>query len=385
MLLDVQDVRHLIADRGRGRISVYLPTHPTGSATQQDPIRLSNLLDEAERSLAVDLGRSRARKIIKPGRRLLRDADFWLHQSRGLAVFLSDDGDMRTYRMPMPVRETVVVSDRFHVKPLLPLLSGDGRFYVLAVSQARVRLFVANRDSIRELDLQDIPDSLRKAVGYDWEQKSLQFHTIGTRGGGAGGGSTFHGHGAGIDDSKKEVQRFFRMVDAGVREIIGSNRGPVVLAMVDYLRPIYRLVSKLPNLLAEGVSGNPDHRPAQELHDLAWKLVSPGFEAGRHEAETVYQNMSASQPERTSSDLDEILPAVFNGRVETLFVAEDVEAWGRYDRETSIILLHDERMAGDCDLLDVAAAETLIRHGEIYSVHRTEMPGGEQIAAVFRY
>jgi hypothetical protein len=287
--------------------------------------------------------------------------------------------------MPMPVRETVVVSDRFHVKPLLPLLSGDGRFYVLAVSQSRVRLFVANRDSICELDLRDIPDSLRKAVGYDWEQKSLQFHTIGTRGRGAGGGSTFHGHGAGADDSKKEIQRFFRMVDAGVREIIGNNRGPVVLAMVDYLRPIYRLVSKLPNLLAGGVSGNPDHRPAQELHELAWELVAPGFEAGRREAQTVYQDMSASQPERTSSDLDEILPAVFSGRVETLFVAEDVEAWGSYDPKTSIILLHDERIADDCDLLDVAAAETLTRHGEIYSLHRSEMPGGEEIAAVFRY
>ncbi len=385
MILDVQDVRHLIADRGPGRVSAYLPTHVAGPGTRQDPIRLSNLLDEAERSLAVDLGRGRARKIIKPGRRLLRDGDFWLHQSRGLAVFLSDDSDMRMYRMPMPVRETVVVSDRFHVKPLLPLLSGDGRFYVLAVSQARVRLFVANRDSIRELDLHDIPNSLRKAVGYDWEQKSLQFHTIGTRGGGAGGGSTFHGHGAGTDDSKKEVQRFFRMVDAGVREIIGTNRGPVVLAMVDYLRPIYRLVSKLPNLLAEGVSGNPDHRPAQELHELAWKLVAPGFEAGRREAETVYRDMSASQPERTSNDLVEILPAVFSGRVETLFVAEDVETWGRYDPETSIILLHDERMVDDCDLLDVAAAETLTRHGEIYSLHRSEMPGGEKIAAVFRY
>ena len=385
MLLDVQDVRHLIADRGRGRVSAYLPTHVAGPGTRQDPIRLSNLLDEAEQSLAADLGRRTARRIIKDGRRLNRNEDFWLHQSRGLALFLSGEGDMRTFRMPITVKETVIVSDRFHVKPLIPLLSGDGRFYVLAISQARVRLFVASRDSIRELDVHDIPDSLRKAVGYDWQQKSLQFHTIGTRGGGAGGGSMFHGHGAGADDSKKEVQQFFRAVDAGVREIIGYNRGPVVLAMVDYLRPIYRLVSKLPNLLAEGVAGNPDHRPAQELHELAWKLVAPGFEAGRREAATVYQEMAAGQPERASTNLEEILPAAFGGRVETLFVADDVEAWGHYDPRTSLVLLHDARRPGDCDLLDVAAAETLIRHGEIYARHHSEVPGEGQIAAIFRY
>ena len=385
MLLDVQDVRHLIADRGRGRVSAFLPTHVAGPGTRQDPIRLSNLLDEAEQLLAEDLGRRDARRIIKDGRRLIRNEDFWLHQSRGLALFLSGVGDLRTFRMPIPVKETVIVSDRFHVKPLLPLLSGDGRFYVLAVSQARVRLFVASRDSIRELDIHDIPDSLRKAVGYDWQQKSLQFHTIGTRGGGAGGGSMFHGHGAGTDDSKKEVQRFFRAVDAGVREIIGYNRGPVVLAMVDYLRPIYRLVSKLPNLLAEGVSGNPDHRPAQELHELAWRLVAPVFEAGRREAETVYQDMAAGHPERTGTILEEVLPAAFGGRVETLFVADDLEAWGQYDARSSVALLHDGRRPGDCDLLDVAAAETLIRHGEIYALHHTEIPGGGPIAAVYRY
>lgn len=99
----------------------------------------------------------------------------------------------------------------------------------------------------------------------------------------------------------------------------------------------------------------------------------------------VYRDMSAGRPGRTSSDLEQILPAVFSGRVEILFVADDVESWGRYDPKTSILLLHDERMTGDCDLLDVAAAETLTRHGEIYALHHTEMPGGEQIAAVFRY
>ena len=385
MLLDVQDVRQLIANRGRGRVSAYLPTHMVGPGTRQDPIRLSNLLDEAERTLTEEVGRGGARRIIKAGRRLLRDEDFWLHQSKGLALFLSDDADMRTYRMPISVHETVVVSDRFHVKPLLPLLSGDGRFYVLAVSQARVRLFVASRDSIRELDLHDIPDSLRKAVGYDYEQKSLQFHTIGTRSGGAGGGSMFHGHGAGADDSKKEIHRFFRMVDAGVRDIIGSNRGPVVLAMVDYLRPMYRLVSKLPNILSDGIGGNPDHRPPEQLHELAWKLVAPGFEASRREAETVYDELRASQPERTSDQLEEILPAVFSGRVDTLFVAKNVEVWGRYDPKHSVLLLHDSRLADDCDVLDVAAAETLTRHGQIYALHQDEMPGKGQIAAIFRY
>lgn len=99
----------------------------------------------------------------------------------------------------------------------------------------------------------------------------------------------------------------------------------------------------------------------------------------------VFQEIRASQPERASTDLNEILPAAFGGRVETLFVADDIESWGHYDARASVALLHDERRPGDFDLIDCAAAETLIRHGQIYALAHRNVPGGEQIAAIFRY
>jgi hypothetical protein len=46
----------------------------------------------------------------------------------------------------------VIVSERFHVKPLLPLLSGDGRFYVLALSQNEIRLLQGTRYSVEQVD-----------------------------------------------------------------------------------------------------------------------------------------------------------------------------------------------------------------------------------------
>ncbi len=78
------------------------------------------------------------------------------------------------------------------------------------------------------------------------------------------------------------------------------------------------------------------------------------------------------------------MPAAFAGRVQTLFVARDVEQWGRYDHETTQLLLHGKRANGDDDLLDVAAAETLVRDGEIYALDAEDMPGSP-IAAIFRY
>lgn len=385
-MLDAHAVRELIEDRGDPRISIFLPTHERGPETQQDPIRLANLLDEAESALTDGPNGRDAGKILEPARRLLKDDDFWLHQAHGLALFVSPD-EMRLFRVPVALREKVVVSDRFHVKPLLPLLTGDGRFLVLALSKARVRLFEASRDSIRALDLHDVPASLCDAVGYDWEERSLQFHAVGAgaRGAGGGPGVVFHGHGSGKDDSKPEVRKFLQAVDRGVVRLLHDRSRPLVIAAVDYVAAMYREITRYPNLVEEIVEGNPDRSSPDELRQAAWKIVEPRFQASRDAATARYRELGGGGAGHTSDQLEEIVPAAFAGRVRTLFVARDVEQWGRFEVETArLVLRGSRRAAGDDDLLDVAAAETLVRDGEIYALDAEDMPGSA-IAAIYRY
>lgn len=66
--------------------------------------------------------------------------------------------------------------------PLLPLLSGDGRFYILALSQNELRLLQATRYSVSEVDLEGVPESLSTALRYDVPEESLQWHTSGRAG-----------------------------------------------------------------------------------------------------------------------------------------------------------------------------------------------------------
>lgn len=112
------------------------------------------------------------------------DRPFWQHGSDGLAVFLARDL-FRSYRLPIRFDELVAVSNRFHTKPLLPLLTGDGRFYVLALSQNDVRLFLCTKYSVSEVNLEGVPRSLEEALRYDEAGRPLQLqaHTVGGRGG----------------------------------------------------------------------------------------------------------------------------------------------------------------------------------------------------------
>jgi len=69
--------------------------------------------------------------------------------------------------LPLIFTQSVTVAHRFHVRPLLPLFSGDGRYYVLALSQNQVRLLQGSRFSIGEIDLKDLPGSLAQTLRDD--------------------------------------------------------------------------------------------------------------------------------------------------------------------------------------------------------------------------
>jgi hypothetical protein len=383
-------------------ISIYMPTHRKGDEIQQNPIRLQNLLDEAEEQLREGgVSATKARELLAPARGYVEDDIFWQHQSEGLALFLAEEF-ARYYQLPFDFDELAVVSEHFHIKPLLPLLSDNGRFYVLALDQEEIQLFQGSRYTIGEIDLERVPDGLAEILRWDDPEKRLQQHT-GTEAVFDGGvAAVFHGHGMASDDDPKEyIERYFHRVDDGVSDLLAGEEAPLVLAGVDYLLPIYQEANSYPHLLEEGVERNVQELDQEELHALAWDIVAPLFQASQEEALDVYHHLSGDDGEqpfdelrtrpidelrtRASDELAEIVPAAYYERVEALFVALDTQRWGTFDPDTGDVDSHDQAEPFDNDLLDFAAAHTLLNGGAVYAVEREAVPGDEDIAAVFRY
>ncbi|HUO87139.1 MAG TPA: hypothetical protein VM617_07090 [Thermoanaerobaculia bacterium] len=390
-----QEIAELSAHREGPHVSLFLPTVRAGQETQQNPIRLKNLLrDAANRLQERGVERADAEALLAPARKLLDDYDFWQHQQDGLAVFVAP-GFLRTYRLPLRFTELAAVEDRFHLKSLFPLFAAEGRFYILALSQNDVRLLEGSRYEVHEVPLQSVPKSLADALGHDLTETHLQFHT-GTRanpGGpqtrgqqqaGANRAAIYHGHGAGEEDGKEEIRKFFNLLDDGLGEFLdGDGQAPLVLAGVEYLLPIYREQTNYPNTLSEGVHGNPDGLTPAELHGRAWALVEEEFGAARREATERYGDLSGTG--RASNELDEVLPAALDGRVDTLFVARGVRVWGRFDEDGRRIERHDEQSADSEDLTDRAALLTFVNSGTVHAVEAEEVPGGGTLGAIFRY
>ena len=379
-LLRPRDLRALVEAPHEASVSIYMPSHRAGPETRQDPIRLKNLLGRAEEGLVEQGMRApEAQELLAPAQELLGDEWFWQHQGDGLALFLSPSL-RRSYRLPIRFEELVVAGGRFHIKPLLPLLSGDRRFLVLALSQNQIRLLSGTRQAVHEIELEDVPSSLRETAVHR-EMRVLQFHVGTGRPGGRRQVANFHGHGT--EEDPEIVRKYFRRIDAGIREALPDERSPLVLAGVRYLLDLYREVSRYPNLVQEGVTGNPDEIRSKELHRLAWEVLEPRMRREQEEAAARYPELAERR--LAISHLDQVVPAAHHGRVETLFVALSVRRWGVYDEESARVEFHDRPHPEDHDLLDLAAAQTLLNGGVVYTGSAGDVPGDGPIAALLRY
>lgn len=384
-LISQEELAALTERRQGPCVSLFMPAHRAVAEPKEDPLRFKNLLAAAGERLEEEGVRApEAKAMLEPAAGLVKDGIFWKNQGDGLAMF-AGRGLFKLYLLSYPVKESVVVGERFSLRPLLPLLSAGGHFFVLALSAKDVRLLRGTRFQVVEVDTSGLPGSLEETLAYRAPERQLQYHT-GTpqrKGGRGERAAIFHGHGGGREDRKGDLLKYFREVDRAVLKALEGERAPLVLACVEYLIPIYREASNYQNLVEGGVPGNPDDLSAAELHERAWQVVEPWFDLERNLAAEQFRNTVGSG--RATTDIGEIMRAVTGGGVETLFVDSSSRVWGAYEPSTGTAETHPERQPGDEDLLDLAAARCFLTGGKVYPVTAGEMPADSPAAAVLRY
>lgn len=378
----MEDLKRLMGVENDVCISMYMPTDRAAATTDEQRIRFKNLLRRAERTVQERAPKNKHLvEMVEKGRRLLENDYFWRYQSDGLAVFIAPHVFL-FYRLPIAFEEVFSASNRFAVKPLMPMFMADARFYILALSQGGVRLFSCTPHSVVEIDLVDVPDGIAESLQYDSKQYQLQFHT-GTAGGDRRP-AMFHGHGVGTDDKKDEILRYFRDVNQGLATILADKETPLVLAGVDYLLPIFREATSYRWVLEEAVTGNPDGLRAEELHQKALPLVRPVLERSQQEEERRYRELAGKG--YTAAGVQTVVPAAVHGRVEVLFVALDERRPGVFDGRNDRVTIADEEDPAVEDLLDRAVVETIKNGGRVYATKRERMPEAHAaVAAILRF
>lgn len=376
--LSLETLMQLAQPGDTPKVSVYMPTQRFGPGSQEaDSTRLKNLLRQAEMLLEQNgIRGQKADHILQPGWDLLDDRPFWLRSRDGLALFL-DSGERSFFQVDMPMPELVYVGKRAYVRPLIPLMERREGFWVLALSQKRVRLLKGSSASLEEVPVEHVPKSLADALRWeDFEKASLQFHMTAPT---PSGGHPVVYHGTGEPDVKKLLLRFFRDIDRGLREHLGESTDPLILAGVEYLLPLYREVNKYPRLADDAVVGNPDALGEKTLHERAWEIASRVFS---EDTERLLADIDEhwTSP-RISADPCTIVQAAGEGRIDTLVISLDAGWWSRENDG----VIRSGVPAVEEDLLERAALDTLSHSGKVVTVPRDAMPHGVEAVAVLRY
>lgn len=363
-------------------VSLFLPTHRFGRDVEADRLSWKNTLTSVE-SVLADRGvrRPDVEALLAPAWALHQDPIAWQHMSDGLAVLLRP-GWHATFRVPVSLPALAAVGDRFVVSPLLPLVSGDQRFLLLAVSQQQVRLLEGTRHTVDELVLTEVPTNLRDVVEPPESRSDTMTRATSP---GRSGPAVFYGHGAGDDSLKQdEIERFLRQVADGLDPYLARQDLPLVLMGLDQMVSTYRDVTSYAHVMQESVRHNPDNLSADELHAAAWPVVEQRL--GADKARVVGQFEELLGTGRASAEPGELEEAAAQGRVDTLLVAAHASCWDEVAASSGEVLqLGSGGPATACDQLERIAVDTLTRSGKVYTFFDTPVPGGADVAAVFRY
>jgi Bacterial archaeo-eukaryotic release factor family 7 len=374
------DLQQLLQPRTGPCLSLFMPMHPGSREATDDAVRLRELADDAEHKLiGQGLKRAQAAELLTALRGQPEDAS-WTKRGRGIAFFAAP-GFMRTLHFHQELKPSLHVNDHFCVLPLLPLVTEEERFYLLALSQNVVRFFEGDAETLRDIPLPGAPANLAAAIDIEDAEHGVHFHS-GMAGSEGKQRALYHGHGGKPEVIKTDLREFLQRVAPAVERRLNGQHAPLVLATVEATAAMWREITGYKFLLDGFVAGNPDHLTPAELHAKAWPLVQPALAGQRRWCE---RRLIEAAGDKVTSDLREIVPAAIGGRVSALFVDCQRSRWGQYDPANHVAVLHAEREPGDENLVERAAVETMRHGGDVFDLRSEEGGAGESAEALLRF
>ncbi len=371
-----EDILNLASKENDVCISIYLPTHKMGKQVQQDPIRLKNLLSKAKDQLKeYEVKEQKIESLLEEPRKLLDKPLFWQHNEKGLALFISEN-EFEYYRIPHSFKERVMVEDHFLITPLVPMISKEGSFCILALSQKNVRLLKCTRADVEEIELPDAPTNMEEFKKYDVYEKNI------TAAGSTGSTNMFHGWGDGSVETDY-VKNYLKTIENDVTSILRKRNDPLILAGVNEAVAEYRKVNHYSRLMEQAIAGNPDPKSNEKVREEGWEIIESYFLKDMYSDIKRFGDLSGS--DKQSDNLTEIVEAAYYGKIDSLFVPIGEHSWGWFDVERDVVHHSKEPKNGEHDLINMAAIKTLTQSGDVYALEKDEMPSNSSIAAIFRY
>jgi hypothetical protein len=357
------DLRRLEAIESYPCVTITMPTHRTHPDNRQDPIRLRNLVQQANDSLVAEVGKRDSGPLLARLDTLVAGVDL-RHALDGLALFVNQDYSA-AFMIPHTLDERVVIDATFYIRDLVRATNRALRYRVLAIGEKPTRLFEAARDDLNEITAGKFP-MVHDRPGGDQRMPG----------------------GQGINTSAlrdEYLNQFFRGVDAEYRRLTEAEPLPLVLVGIGNHLAAYQAVMADRGHVLTTVSGSHDVTSAHELSRLVWPAAEAAFAEVRQAR--LSELVEALNGDRVVSGVQGVWTAAVQGRGDTLFVEDGFFYPAALSEDGAWVTPTDDTSGPDTmdDAVDEIITAVLDRGGRVVFVEPDALAQAGRIALSLRY
>jgi hypothetical protein len=341
-------------------VTIILNTHRTSPDNKKDSLTLKNLIKEAEQRLFADEKKRDALKLIERLKDLESQIDH-SHNLESLILFVNEDIAEYT-RLPITVEDRVVIDYTFATRDLVRALHFEANYYVLVLSQQKVRLIEAFNDKVVA------------EIGNPFPINNTQFY------------STSQIELSNASRQTNLLAEFFNRVDKEVNKVRKENPLPVLICTVESNYHEYLKIADLRHSIFDTyLNRNRLDDTAHAIVTQAWTIVKE-YTVEKNNARKQELKTAVSQ-NKFLSDTNEIWQAIKQGRVQTIFIEEDrfqPALWENNQIEYVSDYLRDKKEVID-DIYDELIELNMDFGGDVVFLPKGELSKFNGFGAITRY
>ncbi|MCX7547808.1 hypothetical protein OS188_07575 [Xanthomarina sp. F1114] len=333
--------------RSENCISIILNTHRTKPDYLKDALQLKNLIKDAENRLMADTDKKTAQNLVKRLKDLAEQIDH-SQNLESLILFVNKNTAEYT-RLPISVVNRVVIDDTFATRDLIRAMHIEANYYVLVLSQEKVRLIEASNNKVVKEFGNPFPMDNKQEMSRSQPESSLAARQTNL------------------------IAEFFNQVDKELNHIRHSNPLPVFICSLEENYSEYLKIADQKQTIFEVYLNK--NQISHKNHDIvseAWRVIEEylGKQNNKRKAELE----KAVTENKFLSDTNEIWKAITEGKIQTLFIEQGLFQPAIMENDEIIYVSEDQR--SDTDVIDDIYDE-LIEYNMSYGGDVVFLPKGE--------
>jgi len=283
-------INELNRQSGKASVTITAKTHRTRPDFQKDPIRIKNLIKEAEQRLSEEYSAEIVKERIEQLNKLSSTIDH--SQNREGLILVVNDKISRYYQLPVEVESRVVINHHFATRDLVRASREQASYYILVLSRRQARLIAATNNHPDFEFTEDFP-IINDIIEDDTHKLTM------------------------AQGTDLLIEGFFKKVDKALQRVMNNKPAPVILATEERNYNHFTKVAERPIVVGH-LNQNRDHEETDQLVRESWPLVKDHL--NKMNKQRLEELQEAINQQRFLIDLSDIWRAVNEGRGRTVFV-----------------------------------------------------------------